>query len=457
MPSVDQSDLQGNILCGYGNSFAHVLYLFLRVDDADAGRRLLGQLAGEVRNAEPWKTKPDEAVNVAVTHDGLRALGVRRDVLDSFPEEFRDGMEARAELLGDTADSAPHRWDEGLRADRIHLLVTVAAQTDDARDKVSSRLRKGLGEGLSVVHEQRAGLLRELRDDEAVREHFGFADGLSQPTIEDPAAGPRDHEGRGTPARDDQWDDIAPGEFVLGYPDEDRLVASAPPDPLRRNGSFMVVRKLLQDVGGFRSYLGSSAPALGMSEELLAAKMVGRWRSGAPLSMTPDRNDPDLSMGGSRRAELNAFRYGPDADGRRCPIGAHIRRANPRDALGWHGLLTKRHRIIRRGMPYGPPFHGEDADRGLMFVCYQASISRQFEFIQSLWLNDGDSFGLGDERDPLANGVPSERMTIQGERPKFLASLPSFVSTRGGDYFFAPGIAALRALAAGELSAGHRI
>ncbi len=285
-----------------------------------------------------------------------------------------------------------------------------------------------------------------------VREHFGFADGLSQPTIEDPRAGPHDHQGRGTPTRDGAWDDIAPGEFVLGYPDEDGLVATAPPDPLRRSGSFMVVRKIHQDVGRFESYLSSQAAALDMPEELLAAKMVGRWRSGAPLSLSPDRNDPELTVGGSRRAELNDFRYGTDRDERRCPLGAHIRRANPRDALGWHGLLTKRHRIIRRGMPYGPAFDGGDADRGLMFVCYQASISRQFEFIQSLWLNDGDLFGLGAERDPLANGVPSYKMTIQGERPRFLAPLPSFCRIRGGDYFFAPGIAALRALAAGELS-----
>ena len=452
MPEVAQADLQGNILCGYGNSFAHVLYLFLHVDDGAAGRRLLGELADEVTTAVPWDDKPAETVNVAISHGGLRALAVRREVLERFPDEFRDGMAKRADVLGDTDDSAPEWWDESLRPDKIHLLVTVAAQGEAERDAAASRLRERLGAGLSIAHEERAGVLRELRPNEAVREHFGFADGLSQPTIDDPQAGPHGHEGRGTPTRDDAWDDIAPGEFVLGYPDEDGLVASDPPDPLRCNGSFMVVRKLQQDVGAFESYLSTTAPALEMSEELLAAKMVGRWRSGAPLSLTPDRNDPDLTPTGSRRAELNAFRYGSDRDGRRCPVGAHIRRANPRDALGWHGLLTKRHRIIRRGMPYGLAYDGSDADRGLMFVCYQASISRQFEFIQSLWMNDGDPFGLGSDRDPLDNGLPSKKMTIQGERPRFLAPLASFVSTRGGDYFFAPGIAALRALAAGELS-----
>lgn len=452
MPDVDQADLQGNILCGYGNSFAHVLHAFLRVDDAAAGRGLIGELAGEVTTAVPWAEKPLETLNVATSHCGLRALGVRGDVLDRFPEEFRAGMAAHADVLGDVDDSAPERWQDTLRPGGLHLLVTMAARTDPARDAAAKRLRERLPPGVAVAHEEPAGVLLEIRHDEVVREHFGFADGLSQPTIDDPRAGPRDQEGRGTPTKDDAWDDIAPGEFVLGYPDEDGLVASDPPDPLRRNGSFMVVRKLHQAVGPFESYLRETASALDLSEEYLAAKMVGRWRSGAPLSLSPDRDDPELTPTGERKGELNAFRYGSDGDGSRCPLGAHIRRANPRDALGWHGVLTKRHRVIRRGMPYGPAYDGREADRGLMFVCYQASIARQFEFIQSLWLNDGDPFGLGSDRDPLANGVPSRKMTIQGRRPRFLASLSSFVTTRGGDYFFAPGIEAMRALGAGEVS-----
>ncbi|HEY1357077.1 MAG TPA: Dyp-type peroxidase [Thermoleophilaceae bacterium] len=452
MAEIDQSDLQGNILCGYGNAFEHALFLFLHVDDAGGGRTLLGELAGEVTDAIPWDERPEKTLNVAVTHAGLGALGVRAELLECFPEEFRAGMEARAGMLGDEDESAPDRWDEGLRGGRPQLLVSVAAVSEQALDQAATRLRERLGTGVSVAHEERAGVLRDLRPDEPVREHFGFADGLSQPTIEDPNAGPHDHPGRGTPTRDGAWDDIAPGEFVLGYPDEDGLVATKPPDPLGRNGSFVVVRKLHQHVGRFRDYVSEHAAQLGMPEEMLAAKVVGRWRSGAPLELSPDEDDPELSVGGARSRELNDFRYGDDQNGYRCPVGAHIRRANPRDALGWHGLLTKRHRIIRRGMPYGPAFDGREADRGLMFVCYQASIARQFEFIQSLWLNDGDPFGLGADRDPLGDTRPSEKMTIQGEQPRFLAPLHSFVSTRGGDYFFAPGIAALRALANGEVS-----
>jgi Dyp-type peroxidase family len=450
---VDQRDLQGNVLCGYGNSFAHALYAFLHVEDGPAAREFLEERAGEVTNAVPWSRKPKHTLNVALTWRGLEALGVRRDVLDSFPEEFREGMAERADLLGDTGGSGLEHWDEGLRPARSHLLVSVSAQRADERDRLRDELRERVPRhGLSIAHEEEADLLGRPSEKEAVREHFGFADGLSQPTIKDSRAGPHDHKGRGTPTRLGLWDDVAPGEFVLGYRDEDDVVATAPPDPLRRNGTFMVVRKLRQDVAAFRSYLGRTAAATGMPEERIAAKLVGRWRSGAPLSLARDRDDPRLTMGGELEGRLNDFRYGSDRKGMSCPLGAHIRRANPRDAMGWRGLLTKRHRIIRRGMPYGPSFDLDpEADRGLMFVCYQASISRQFEFIQAHWLNDGDSFGIGSECDPLANPDAGGKMTIQGRRPTFLASLPSFVATRGGDYFFAPGIAALQALARGEL------
>jgi Dyp-type peroxidase family len=450
---VDQRDLQGNVLCGYGNCFAHALYAFLHVEEGSAARGFLAELASAVTNAVPWQAKPEQALNVALTWRGLEALGVRGDVLASFPDEFREGMARRAELLGDVDGSAVEHWDEGLRSGRAHLLVSVSAQTIQARDRLRDELRRRVShQGLSIAHEEEADLLGRPSEQEAVREHFGFADGLSQPTIKDPRAGPHEREGRGTPRRLGLWDDVAPGEFVLGYRDEDGLVATAPPEPLRLNGTFMVVRKLRQDVAAFRSYLDAAAGATGMSEELLAAKLVGRWRSGAPLALAPDRDDPRLTIGGELEERLNDFRYGSDRTGMRCPLGAHIRRANPRDAMGWRGLLSKRHRIIRRGMPYGPAFEEDpNAERGLMFVCYQASISRQFEFVQAGWLNDGDPLGLGAERDPLANPDAGGKMTIQGRRPTFLASLPSFVATRGGDYFFTPGIAALRALGRGEL------
>jgi Dyp-type peroxidase family len=458
---VEQPDLQGNVLCGYGNAFAHGLYAFIHVGEAAAGRELLAELVGRITDAVPWREngrsfKPRHTVNVALSYRGLVAFGVRDEILRSFPPEFRAGMARRAELLGDTGPSDPRHWEEGLRPGTPHILVTIMAQTAadrrGQRDELRARIEEA-GEGLSMAYEQNADLLGRPGEKEATREHFGFADGLSQPTIKDERAGPNDLDGRGTPKRLGRWDGVAPGEFVLGYADEQGAVATSPQEPLCRNGSYMVVRKLRQDVAAFNAYLSEAAGRTGLSEELLAAKVVGRWRSGAPLSLASERDNPELTLGGEEADRMNDFRYGSDVEGRACPIGSHIRRANPRDALGWHGKLTKRRRIIRRGMPYGPSFEErpEVQDRGLMFVCYQASISRQFEFIQARWLNDGDAFGLGSEKDPLANQDPGGKLTIQGKSPTFLAALPSFVSTRGGGYFFVPGIRALGALAAGEL------
>jgi Dyp-type peroxidase family len=209
--------------------------------------------------------------------------------------------------------------------------------------------------------------------------------------------------------------------------------------------SFMVVRKLRQHVDRFTSFLREHAGPDSDRQEWLAAKILGRWRDGTPLERWPD------GPGGSGVdvGELNAFRFGGDSQGLRCPVGAHIRRANPRDALGWQGRLTKRHRIIRRGMPDGPPpadpAVDDGADRGLMFVCFQASIARQFEVVQGRWLDDGDAFGLGGDRDFLVGaGSAAGKMTIPGERPLLLRPQPDFVTTRGGDYFFVPSLTALR-------------
>ena len=184
-------------------------------------------------------------------------------------------------------------------------------------------------------------------------------------------------------------------------------------------------------------------------EERLAAKVVGRWRDGTPVELAPD----------APRAlppeQLNDFRYEDDASGERCPLGAHIRRANPRDALGWHGVRTRRHRMIRRGMPYGTPLpdgvlEDDGEDRGLVFVCFGASLRRQFEIVQQAWCGDGNLFGVGDDRDwlLLADDRPPAKMTIQGDVPRFLAGQPRFVTVRGGEYLFVPSLGGLRSLAA---------
>jgi Dyp-type peroxidase family len=309
------------------------------------------------------------------------------------------------------------------------------------------------------VHAQPTAVIEDPERKESVREHFGFADGLAQPSIDAVAAhdpdkkvGPTKRDGQGTPVARGRWKDLAAGEFVLGYPDEAGIVADRPAAPLLQSGSYMVVRKLRQNVALFNRFLLNAADGDRRGAELLAAKIVGRWRDGTPLVDSPE--PPEPREDDDDREPDNDFRYADDEHGLRCPIGAHVRRANPRDALGFGGRLSARHRMIRRGMPYGPPpvdpLVEDGLERGLMFVCFQASIARQFEIVQGRWLADGDAFGLGEDKDFLLGGEdPSGKMVIQGARPRFLAPRRSFVTNRGGGYFFAPGIAALRALADG--------
>lgn len=457
--SLELANIQGDVLRAYGNAYDRTSYLFARIDDAARGRAWLGGLVDRVTSAEPWMgPKPETTLNVAVTYAGLAALGVPGRVRQTFSEEFQQGMARRAEVLGDTGQSSPAGWDDGLGTDAAHVLVTINAQTTERLQQELAAFQSELhgAGGVEIVNAQHAELLP------GVREHFGFGDGFAQPAVE----GVTDHKsaGGGAALADGRWRPLAPGEFIVGYPDEDTRVdpqgrlPDAPADPLGRDGTYMVYRKLHQDVALFRKTLREAARLYHAGdEEKLRAKVVGRWPNGTPLVTSPDQPDPEFDAADPR---ANDFRYlDVDEGGCRCPIGAHIRRANPRDALGWKGLagsglLSFRHRVIRRGMPYGPllPEGAEDdgQDRGLVFVCFNASISRQFEGIQVQWLNDGNIFHLGHDKDfLLGDSGSSGKMTVQGDRPFFLSPQKSFVTTKGGEYLFAPGLTALRALADG--------
>jgi Dyp-type peroxidase family len=450
---VEQHDLQGNVLCGYG--FPLASFVFLRVDEAGAGRALLAALSPRLTNAVSWGLNPPPAtLNVAVSWRGLRALGAPDALLAAFPEEFRLGMDGRADLLGDVGDAAPERWVPGLRPGEVHLLVTLYAREPAGLEAARAELAAELPAGVAVVHEREAALLQ--RPGEALaREHFGFADGFAQPSIDDPLAGPYEKPGQGTPEEDGGWRPLAPGEFVLGYEDEDRIEPGEELGWLGRNASFSVVRELAQDVAGFRSFLREQAGEDGA--EALAARLMGRWRDGTPLVHSPDRPDPELAAD-QRGERLNDFRYSDDPNGFRCPIGSHVRRANPRDALGWGSSLSRRHRIIRRGMPYGPPLPedsaGDERERGLVFVCHQASLARQFEVVQGSWIADGDAFRLGDDPDPILGGPALDsarpaKMTLQGDPPRLVGPLARFVLLRGGEYLFTPSLAAAARLGRG--------
>jgi Dyp-type peroxidase family len=199
----------------------------------------------------------------------------------------------------------------------------------------------------------------------------------------------------------------------------------------------MVVRKLEQDVEGFWEFIAAEAGHDRDRQKWLAAKILGRWPDGTPVVLSPDAPRPERCKD---LGWLNEFTYAHDFDGFACPIGAHIRRTNPRDSMDREWRFSNRHRIIRRGMPYA-----SNRERGLVFACYQASIERQFEFVQSQWCGDGNAFGLGSDPDFIGGG-PNGKMTIQGTPPT-LVPMRRFVTTRGGDYFFAPGIRGLRYIA----------
>jgi Dyp-type peroxidase family len=444
-PDFDLSDIQGNVLRGY--TYPHAAYLFLRIDDPEKARALMARMLPQVASAEPWTDgPPPTAMHVALTYSGLVALGLPSELLDSFPEAFRQGMAARAERLGDRGPSAPATWEPGLGTGEAHVLVTVYALDGEKLDVARMALKSVGAEGaVTVVHEQRVEAI------EGGLDHFGFSDGIAQPAID--GGGVQGRPGDGQPAGRGRWRDVAPGEFLLGHVDEDGALPEAPAAPFDRNGTFMVYRKLAMDVAAFRRFIAEQGERYPGGPDALAAKIVGRWPDGTPLSLAPERPDPELV---SDPARINDFTYGDDPQGLKCPLGAHIRRANPRDAEGFYGgKLSDRHRIVRRGRTYGPRLpegvtEDDGVERGLVFVCFQSDIWRQFETIQALWVDDGDPFGLGADKDfligePSGNGAG--KMTIQGDPPFILRPQPRFVTTRGGEYLFRPSISALRWLA----------
>ena len=444
---IDRRNIQGFVVRGYRLPFA--AYVYLRVDDAAKARVALTEFLPQVITAEHWTDKPESGINVAFSFAGLKAMGVGERTLDAFPAEFKAGMAARAQVLGDIGDSAPDHWEEPFRTGEAHVLVMVSAFSQAALEARNGRVREAverLGGG-AVVGAQLGGVL------EGGREHFGYADGFSQPAIE----GSRfdDHPGAGAPGKNGDWRPIAAGEFILGYPDEQGALPHAPrPDELSRNGSYVVYRKLRQDVAAFRRQLAEAARLYPGGEELLAAKLVGRWRDGTPLDASPHAEDASLV---ADKARNNAFDYGRDPDGLRCPVGSHIRRMNPRLSMPFEGKLVNRHRLIRRGITYGEMLpegvtDDDGADRGVIFMTVQASLARQFEFVQAQWANTGNPFRLGDDQDPIIGPMDSDglnKMTVPGRPPFFYGPLSRVVTMRGGEYYFAPGINGLRQLAAG--------
>jgi Dyp-type peroxidase family len=454
---LDVTDIQGLVASGYGHlAVAQFILLQVQPDGdgrADRARAWLGRVAEHVTDARG--RKDDHSTNVAITHHGLLALGLRPDVANAFAPEFVAGIAepTRSRALGDTGANAPDRWAWGGSATApVDLVLMLYAADAGALDRLAHSYLDDL------AADQLVELRRLTSNMVSATEPFGFADGLSQPSI----------DGLGSSSR--PADTLRAGEFLLGHANE---YGQLPPSPmvasgddpsgllavpgqrerdLGRNGTYLVLRELSQDVEGFWAFLtAATRRADGTADKdaatYLAAKMVGRWPSGAPLVLAPYADDPAL-------AAANDFAYyADDREGLRCPIGAHIRRANPRDSLpprpGTEASVAvgKRHRLLRRGRVRGA-VDGTPVDPGLFFVGLNASLRRQFEFIQGTWCGNRKFEGLYDDPDPIISTQPGRTFRIP-DRPvrRRVRDLPAFVTVIGGAYFFLPGLRALRYLA----------
>jgi Dyp-type peroxidase family len=414
-------------------------YEFLSFDDPAGGRMWLARILDKVQSAKDAGAtfaSNNRWVTVAFTWNGLKALGLDIPFLESFPPEFKQGMVARAEILGDTGANAPEHWTAEMASPDLHAIVILFARDAEERVRCEGEHKKLLLEcpGVRVLSSLD---LEATPPFDYAHDHFGYRDRLSQPVIE--GSGEEPTPGSGGP--------LKAGEFILGYPDEEGNISGQPqPDILARNGSYMAYRRLEEHVGAFRDFLRQH----GMTkddQELVAAKLMGRWRSGAPLVLAPDRDDPAL---GANQERNNNFNYkNEDPHGYAVPLGSHCRRMNPRDTAA----NMNRRRMIRRGATYGPHL-AEDAtedgqERGIAAFVICASLVRQFEFAQNVWANDRNFHELGNERDPIIGNQDGTLEFKIPNRPirKTLKSLPAFTSVRGGAYFFLPGLKALKYLA----------
>lgn len=485
MSQLELYDIQGIIARGYG-SLEAAAYVMLHIQDANLARPWLGQLADIVNNSQELPSRDRCCLNVAFSYEGLEILGLNEWTLSTFSTEFQEGMAEvnRSRILGDYKkneednENDPGRWIWGGTSPQqtpIHILLLIYAATDRQLDEYWADLDRQLASaGMKLVIKLDTSPLKDSTG--GLREHFGFRDAISQPSIEG-------LHHRGTPANT-----IKAGEFILGYVNEYGLLTESPrvnpeDDPhnilpigefdsrdLGRNGSYLVFRQLSQKVEEFWHFLesasqhadGSSNPALRLT---YAAKMVGRWPSGTALVQSPDRDEPAIE-------NKNDFAYHHvDAEGFRCPFGAHIRRTNPRDSLspgpGTESSIAvnKTHRLLRRGRTYGEPVdpsfdpdrilkYPKPGDRGIHFICVNANINRQFEFVQHTWINNPKFNGLYEETDPLIGDRQpgtigsTDKFSIPGRPIRTrIQHLLQFVVVRGGAYFFLPGITALRYLA----------
>jgi Dyp-type peroxidase family len=447
-------DIQDNIVTPIFMRYGR--YVFFKFDDGAKGRAWLRSMFKRV-NARQQEHGIQFTVNIGFTYEGLKTLDLSQRSLDSFPEAFRVGMRGRAQLVGDVGPHAPEHWEGGLGGPDIHAMAWIRTDSEQGREEATRVIRDEMDSvgGIEIRFMQDTMALAHENGIGSEGEHFGFADPISQPPIEGMDA--PSYPGDGVLEANGTWRPLKPGEFLLGYEDEAGPEGARAPEPfeLRVNGTFMVFRKLHQDVAGFRRYLATAAKSLYGSDDtdqqqLVAAKMMGRWPSGCPLDLSPERDDPAIAADPQRR---NNFTYEGDDQGLRCPLGSHLRRSNPRSTPLRRATAVRRHRLLRRGVEYGPHLpdgvlEDDGVERGLAALFIQADIERQFEFVQYEWMKGGEFIGLDPhEQDPInAENGDGSQMSVPGAKRPFLFDLPTFVNVKGGEYLFVPGLQALQGL-----------
>lgn len=490
--SVDYADIQGLVRFGYG-ALTEASFLLLRIRDTRTARIWLS--SAPISNAVALPQAPNTALQVAFTCEGLRVLGLSENLLSGFSAEFYSGMSgdaSRSRRLGDEGANSPEYWEWGGSEKIPHLVVMLYARENQLNDW--SKVVRG------PQWEDAFDVLDSLPTSNLFGvEPFGFKDGISQPTV--------DWERRRQVGGDElvYGNLVCLGEFLLGYPNEygkytDRpllpisnqtsVLPAAEDHPelcdLGQNGTYLVFRQLDQDVRGFWQFMDRHANSDPRTRQELAELLVGRQQNGDPLI---ELSQQPIAGIDSKDAAQNQFTFDSDSKGLRCPLGAHIRRANPRTTdlpgassnifsklkhtLGFNEnsfgedviASTRFHRLLRRGREYGPALsisdalqtaRPDEASRGIHFISLGANISRQFEFVQNAWLMSSKFAGLTGESDPLlGNREPIQDgqatnaffITQKGAPKRCINAVPQFITVRGGAYFFLPGLRALRFIA----------
>lgn len=461
MKTIEMNDVQGFVLRGYKRmQFAR--YVMLNSTNSVLTKKWLHDISPSITDGSHFpKTN---CLNVAFTFKGVETLGMKESNLETFIRPFREGMttEHRSRLLGDEGESHPDSWIwGGPENEDVHIMLLIFGATKELLETYYTTQEKlYTAAGLKEISRLDGQTL------EGNKEHFGFRDGISQPII----------AGSGREGHPDNT--VATGEFLLGYeneygvfPDTPLIVSSqgntnllstdaggSGYKDLGKNGSYLVFRQLKQDVESFWKFMNDKTKnhdgTLNTDESIrMASKMVGRWPSGAPLVKFPDKDPGGLSND-------DDFNYSDlDKDGKKCPFGSHLRRVNPRDTFEDNSPkkslnLTNRHRIIRRARLYGKPIAGNPVDHkpeeevGLHFMCFNADISKQFEFLMHTWANYPKFQELYNDPDPIIGvrgNVSGQNFTIQDEPvSRCVKDLQRFISVRGGGYFFFPSIMTVR-------------